>query len=147
MSGIGLAGIGPRTFEVRTTVVDPPHRSRRIWWHAGSIRQARRGVEFGHHMACGQADLYLCAIRDEHSKWVLGWSVADHMLTELLTDALTQDTGRAMARTAPMPGRVDRLGLPGYVGTTVRRIAVVDVQTGVLPARRCDEGGTRCSSW
>ncbi|MEV3965697.1 DDE-type integrase/transposase/recombinase [Nocardia sp. NPDC050193] len=40
------------------------------------------------YLTCGEADMYLCAIKDEHSKRVLSWSVADHMRTELVTDTL-----------------------------------------------------------
>jgi putative transposase len=46
--------------------------------------------------------LYLVAVQDLHSRRIVGWSMADHMRTELVTDALQM----ALAHRRPDPGLI-----------------------------------------
>lgn len=90
MAEIGVTGISPRTFKTRTTIVDP----------AASFPPDLIDRDFDRgrvdavwstditYLSCGGIDMYLCAVRDEHSKKVLGWALADHMRVELATAAV-----------------------------------------------------------
>jgi transposase InsO family protein len=46
--------------------------------------------------------LYLAAVQDAYSRRIVGWSMAEHMRTELVTDALRM----AVHRRSPEPGLV-----------------------------------------
>jgi transposase InsO family protein len=46
--------------------------------------------------------LYLVCVQDVYSRRIVGWSMADHLRTELVTDAL----GIALAQRRPVPGLI-----------------------------------------
>ena len=90
MASIGLEGISPRTFTVKTTVVDPtasfpPDLVDR---HFDRDRPDAVWLTDITYLTCGEGEMFLCAIRDGHSRKVLGYSVSDHIGAEMVTDAI-----------------------------------------------------------
>src|ERR1035437_8477175 len=109
MRALGVAGISPRTFKV-TTVADP----------SATYPEDLVNREFAPeglnvlwtsdltYLKIGTGDVYLCAVRDEGSSRVLGWQLADHMRTELVTDSLDQAIATRFSNVAGTIFHADR---------------------------------------
>ena len=89
MTSLGVAGISPRTFKV-TTVADPSATYpedlvNRDFAPEGINVLCTSDITY---LRVGTGEAYLCAVRDEGSSRVVGWQLATHMRTEIVTDSL-----------------------------------------------------------
>ncbi len=82
-----------------------------------------------------QGWLYLVAVQDLYSRRIVGWSMADHMRTELVTDALAM----ALAQRRPGPGLIWHSD-QGSQGGFTRSLQHLDERCGDGQAGWVDEG-------
>jgi putative transposase len=102
MREAGLAGCRPRGFR-RTTIPDPTAQAadlvRRDFRPAAPDRLWVSDITY---VRTDEGWLYLAAILDAHSRRVVGWSLADHLRTELALAALDM----ALGHRRPPPGLI-----------------------------------------
>lgn len=100
----GLAGISPRTFAPATTVVDldappiPDLVKRRF--DAGRLDAVWTSDIT--YLRTGEGWLYLCAVRDGHSRRAIGWAIDEHLHTDLVEAAVQM----AVAMRGQLPAQV-----------------------------------------
>jgi transposase InsO family protein len=102
MRRAGLVGCRPRGFR-RTTIADPTARADDL------VRRGFRPADLDRlwvsditYVRTDEGWLYLAAILDACSRRVVGWSLADHLRTDLALDALSM----ALAARRPVPGLI-----------------------------------------
>jgi putative transposase len=109
MASLGIVGVSPRLFKVTTTpdpsAIYPDDLVDREFHPDGIDQLFTSDITY---LTVGQGDAYLCAIRDEGSSRVLGFSVADHMRTEIVLEALEQSVATRFGQVAGTVLHTDR---------------------------------------
>lgn len=111
MAALGIVGVSPRLFKVTTNpgpgAPYPPDLVNQAFHRDGIDELWTSDLTY---MRLGEGWAYMCAIRDEGPSRVLGYAVADHMRTELVTDALGQAIKARSGQVAGTVFHTDRGG-------------------------------------
>lgn len=105
MRELGLQPLQKRSFIPRTTIADPAASPapNLLLSRAAPTRPDEVWVSDITYLPTASGWLYLAAVMDLHSRRILGWATADHLRTELVTDALQRArstrTGRDLSGT------------------------------------------------
>lgn len=109
MASLGVVGISPKLFKVTTkadpAAIYPPDLVGRDFHPEHIDHTWCSDISY---LTVGDGDAYICAIRDEGSSRVLGWSIANHMRTELVLDTLNQAVDSRFGRVQGIVFHTDR---------------------------------------
>ncbi len=100
MHELGLQACQPRAYRV-TTVRDPaaaPTLTDHVQRDFTADRPGRKLVGDITYIPTWQGWLYLATVIDCHNKAVIGWSMAEHLRTDLICDALSMAAKRVELR-------------------------------------------------
>ena len=148
MKAAGIAGVRPRK-RFKTTIRIPgitpatdlverdfDRSAPNVLWVADST-----------YLRTGEGWLYLAAVQDTYSRLIVGWSMAIHMRSSLVVDALKM----ALARRRPEPGLIHHSDQGGqYVSLAFGRAAHqagIAVSMGSRGDAYDKELVSYCTSW
>jgi putative transposase len=147
MADLGIVGVSPRLFKVTTqpdpTATYPADLVKRDFHPEGIDQLWSSDITY---LTVGEGEAYMCAIRDEGSSRVLGWSIADHMRTQLVLDALNQAVTARFGQVAGTVFHTDR-GSQFSDGKVVDLCADVDLVRSMGATGSCYDHASAESFW